>query len=933
MLKIRSTQSMRTTIIVTIVTLLSIVAVVIALRHAAPVEAATIINVTTTVDEDSAPAAGAGCSIYEATIAANTDTAYAGCPAGSGVDTIMIPAGIYIRDTSVDETAEHLTITLNDTSLIGAGAGLTNLQSYWLLLTGNAATSVEGIHFSNTLGSASGTLSASTEMYVEGSNKLLRNLQITTDNEGSFYTYPGWNGVETSGLTMTNIDADNTTFSYARVECVYLCPDTSLSNLQLKATYNADVKFYGSPRISLTNSILTGGYGSVIEVGADSSLNTIEQYGTGSSTPPTSSDLDIYTDAGSSVSNVLQKTYSAGGTIELNGVADSVTNIQQLSEPPIDADGTSLSAGIDTLAMTNYEGDGKEVIINNGTSGAVLNGITMTSNSGATQIYSDALTLNDISMNSTDGGDMGVASTYSGATYSAIYMTQQNGNPYSVALGSSSVGGTYRDINVTTDSYSANMYLGGGNEDVTIENAHFVNATVSIGSVNDLSIDGLQVSGATGTYGLSVSNVIGTATISDVLIEDVNMVMGLGGSGPDTSYVLSNISIKDQIGTSGPPAAIYGSGVGSFSMIDSYISNTKGGVMVNGTGPGSTGTLENVVFEGVADLASTPGAIFMNDVADTSIKNVMIDQSLQQSPGGVISINGGSNHLIENVTSSNSNGGILFSTSGSPAVLAINNSTFINSLNGGVYDTGSLANDNRMLTIIGDPSELPVVNITNSIMGGSSEFIECSVTDATLTVANSLASDASCVAAGFGDIQSLTGLAASTPEVNSSQRPHVGYNAADGQVKTLALLEGSEALAAGGATSCAVTDARGVSRDSAYCDLGAYQRSTPPITQPGTGNGGNDNSGVGSGTNQSNNGSGVVTTTAGVTEDEASEMTQNDSLVDNTPVKTPSAIDNGQVEDEQDATSNAAILWWIVAPIAGVLVIAGITIVVRRFNT
>ena len=65
-----------------------------AILHTTPAFAATI-NVTTSTDEDSAPAAGSGCSIYEAVQAANTNAAYGGCVAGSGTDTISIPSGTY----------------------------------------------------------------------------------------------------------------------------------------------------------------------------------------------------------------------------------------------------------------------------------------------------------------------------------------------------------------------------------------------------------------------------------------------------------------------------------------------------------------------------------------------------------------------------------------------------------------------------------------------------------------------------------------------------------------------------------------------------------------------------------------------------------------------------------------------------------------------
>ena len=56
------------------------------------VRASTTINVTTTDDELNSDG---DCSLREAIRAANTDTAVDACPAGSGADTINLPAGNY----------------------------------------------------------------------------------------------------------------------------------------------------------------------------------------------------------------------------------------------------------------------------------------------------------------------------------------------------------------------------------------------------------------------------------------------------------------------------------------------------------------------------------------------------------------------------------------------------------------------------------------------------------------------------------------------------------------------------------------------------------------------------------------------------------------------------------------------------------------------
>ena len=58
---------------------------------AAPALAATIL-VNTTADEFGT---GPGCALREAIEAANQDAAFGGCSAGSGADTISVPAGTY----------------------------------------------------------------------------------------------------------------------------------------------------------------------------------------------------------------------------------------------------------------------------------------------------------------------------------------------------------------------------------------------------------------------------------------------------------------------------------------------------------------------------------------------------------------------------------------------------------------------------------------------------------------------------------------------------------------------------------------------------------------------------------------------------------------------------------------------------------------------
>lgn len=96
---------------------------VILLLSFAPVHAAAI-NVTTTTDENAPVTGDTGCSLREAVTAANTNTAYGGCPAGdAGADTISIPAGVF----QSSNTLGTMTIT-SEIDFVGAGTNSTFVQ-------------------------------------------------------------------------------------------------------------------------------------------------------------------------------------------------------------------------------------------------------------------------------------------------------------------------------------------------------------------------------------------------------------------------------------------------------------------------------------------------------------------------------------------------------------------------------------------------------------------------------------------------------------------------------------------------------------------------------------------------------------------------------------------------------------------------------------
>jgi CSLREA domain-containing protein len=175
-----------------------------------PTYAATI-TVTTTVDELTDPGPGTGCSLREAIQAANTDTAFGGCPAGSGTDVITLPAGIYILtiggvdDTNAGGDLDILTsLTINGAGLsntiINGNGGVTTDRTINVLGTG-AAVSISGVTIAGgrTGGLGGGILNSGTNTTLTVTDS-----RLTGNSAG--------NGGGISNATGDTVVVSNTTF-------------------------------------------------------------------------------------------------------------------------------------------------------------------------------------------------------------------------------------------------------------------------------------------------------------------------------------------------------------------------------------------------------------------------------------------------------------------------------------------------------------------------------------------------------------------------------------------------------------------------------------------------------------------------------------------------------------------------------------------------
>ena len=120
---------------------MAILAGVLLMLRVARAAPATTISVTTFNDE----AADNGlCSLREAITAANTDAAFNGCPAGSGLDTIVLAAGAYpltITGTNENHNANGNLDILSPLIISGAGVANTFIEG--------GPTFNEGIFFVN----------------------------------------------------------------------------------------------------------------------------------------------------------------------------------------------------------------------------------------------------------------------------------------------------------------------------------------------------------------------------------------------------------------------------------------------------------------------------------------------------------------------------------------------------------------------------------------------------------------------------------------------------------------------------------------------------------------------------------------------------------------------------------------------------------------
>jgi uncharacterized repeat protein (TIGR01451 family)/CSLREA domain-containing protein len=387
----------------------TLVVVGISIFSLTPVQAGSTITVTTTSDE---LANNSQCSLREAIIAANTDSAYYGCPAGNGEDLILFDSGLpspalfsltksgsgednalsgdldILEDVSINgdgltntildgnsndrlfeihpgaqATISGLTLQNGDPGTGAEGGGikvditgaLTITQSAVL---SNTATAGGGIQVDGTLTASEVSIQANTGggIYNDGGTVTLTNVDIT-DNVAGY----GLRNQNLGWLSFSNGQVDGNP-----VGGIYNTTSTAnLSNLTIiNNSGNGGVHSSGTVATSLTisqSTILTntatlGGGVYSAGIGAKANIYTTRIRG--------------------------NNAITAGGGVYNNGsmtIQDStIDNNQSRSGGGIDTSGTSLSL-INVTLSNNSAGDNGGGLHNRGTT--TLTNVTLVNNS------------------------------------------------------------------------------------------------------------------------------------------------------------------------------------------------------------------------------------------------------------------------------------------------------------------------------------------------------------------------------------------------------------------------------------------------------------------------------------------------------------------------------------------------------------------------
>lgn len=744
------------------------------IASAAPVD----ITVTMFTHEDSHPDPGDGCSLYEASIAASTAAAYGGCEPGS-VDgsTILLGEGTYSHSEE-----DIIALELDNTGLVGMGRDNTVLDKYNISLSGNQASSVESLTITH-------TIAHTLLFYIAGSNKTIENVsmlqslapvRVWIDPNDSTVTNTSMKNVIVDGSAGSNIICEGTC-SNVTIEDVDTGVSSSMANVNLGST--SEITINGLRINSTSSSHLSVGEDSAVE---NVSLTTL----CGSNT--------VSVDTGTTV-NDLKQTGLNGCGVTFNGTAASITNVEQYMGG---SGGMSFNASADVVSglsqvmdglgsvgfnasvreTTDYTTEGGVWSFTNSYDGSIIRNLQARPSSSGTSFAAYAQTLDNVLIDrtsATNAGPIIFANSRDGAVISDVSLI--NPNP--------SEGGKVSD--------TATIYGNNVNIDNFVVDSHS-NAGASL-SIMDPGVN-----------------------INDLLINGGRLILSDAGDA-----TVENFSISNSIPGVMSPSIFSPFSDGEIVIRNGLFSNVAGGVYASASNPGSKLLVENVQFNNLQGSGSPQGAVFASGIDEVTIRNVTSNRTINPDQHGAISIFGGSSHKISNTTIVDGTGGIAAYQAFVPMALDINNVTIVNNEDSAEHQ-GSSYRFAIHAALINDDG---AINVRNSLIGGSSPYIECSdntMPDTNLSLTNTLVNHDSCVDFGGTLVSDFDDVVHASLADNGGSGSNIGYDGSFGNLLTLALLPVSDnpALLVGDNSTCEATDSRGTTRPDGMCDIGAFQLSS-----------------------------------------------------------------------------------------------------------
>jgi CSLREA domain-containing protein len=310
-------------------------ALVVGLAWAAAPARATTITVTTTTDELNTDG---DCSLREAIRAANTDAARDACPAGSGVDRIVLAAGTYTL--SLAGTGEDAALTgdldiSGDLTLVGAGRAQTTIDANGLDRVFQVTSGELRLErLTVTGGDSGGAAGSGINVYSAGTSLYLDDVRITNNVGGDGIYFASGVGLtmirsRVDGHADTGVNVGNMVSSGLIIDSVI---DGNTSPVHGGGIYNIGV-------LTLINSTISGNSAAMFGGGVLSS-GTLNLYNV--------TVVNNTAGTGGSIGAGGGLYYNAGTTTLRNSiVADNLNQVLPTSSS--DCSGTITSQGYNLI--------------------------------------------------------------------------------------------------------------------------------------------------------------------------------------------------------------------------------------------------------------------------------------------------------------------------------------------------------------------------------------------------------------------------------------------------------------------------------------------------------------------------------------------------------------------------------------------------------